>query len=1052
MSIGTYEFWTTLCNAIQIKTSEGVIELGFIEDDILRLRFNPGERIQEEETFVANPDTIYAGRFHIAETSNTLLVESKNLRVSVLLDPLSIRVLDCEGNAIFSTTENMGELTVKSTIVRITLDPDEKIYGLGQDPMANLDQRGKERRMWQEWGGFRRSGNAGIPFYISSKGYGLLLNSSWPSRFAVGEAKVALPGPKTSIHWAAAPWDWEKDSGETNPDELSILLDSSRMDLFIICRKSVDEIHRGYVQLTGNAPMLPKWAFGFIQCKNRYRFQEEMLCLARKFREKRIPCDALVLDWLWFKEFGDLEWFKQNWPDPEGMLKELAAMGIRVVQAQHPYIERNSLQYNEFNLKGYLNFIPPDKDPDSIGNNSASMVHARPTFDHSNPEARRAWWNQTERLFNEGIRGYWTDMGELEEHPLGTVSCLGSRERVHNIYSTLWTKGLYDGQRSCSKERVFSLARTAYAGIQRNGAAMWSGDVDSTWEVLREQVAIGQGVCLSGQQFWCTDIGGFFTDERFSAELYVRWFQWGAFCPIFRTHGTRPDNEPWSFGEQAESIIKEFINLRYQLMPYIYSCARKVTESGTPIMRAMCADFAKDDTACAQKDQFMFGPALLVAPVLEENARTRKLYLPEGIWYDFWTGEKYTGKRWIDVLSPLSAIPLFAKAGSIIPMGPVLNYTDETPLDTIDLRVYAGSQGSFDLYEDDGKTYAYENGEYVKTALSVDESGEVAFGEITGKKELIPDNRQYNIIVHDGKGNNKIIALGNNKMIGQGNNRMIGQPMEIYSDTNMSCDGICTISIMVKNISDAEIDLKAFLKVATGWKLFPRVTDEKTAKIKDYHLLQWKVIPCAEALPLINHGTVELEIKWKECTSKTREELTWGSAYSTRWHIIGNFNNEDNKGLDNRYEIEENADSPFYSENGQKHDWERNTINEYNCFGYVEFSRPPVSPNITNALVSQGVAYAKCSIWSEEDTIGFMDISGDPCIKIWINGELKYESYNIVLKQVIHTPVSLKKGWNKVLVKSALFCEKPYSGREFGFSFRIVEKSGKVMDKLLYKP
>lgn len=1023
MSLQKYDFWHKQNNGIRVKTSDSVLEIGFVETDIIRLKLNKSEIQSCEETFVVEKNPEYLSDYEVTETSHKLILKNDRLRVEIQLDPLSIKVLNEDGSAIVSTaTAHMGEFSDNTTIIRFKLDKNERIYGLGQDPMANLNQRDKERRMWQEWSCFETSGNAGIPFYLSSSGYGLLLNSSWPSRFAIGKAEVAKPGHQPL--WAPAPWSWEKDSGETVSDELSILLDGGIMDLFIICRSSVDEIHKGYVNLTGHPPMIPKWALGFIQCKNRYRSQEELLYMAKEFRKRNIPCDVLVIDWLWFKEFGDLEWFAEKWPDPEGMLKELAEMGIKVLQAQHPFIEKNSLKYAEFKAKGYLNNLPSDK---------ADVL--RPTYDHSNPEARKAWWDQISRFFNEGICGYWTDMGELEVHPKGTESYLGSRERAHNIYSTLWVKGLYDGQRSISNQRVFSLPRTAYAGIQRYGAALWSGDINSTWEVFRDQVVIGQGVCLSGQQYWCTDIGGFFTDERFSAELYIRWFQWGTFCPIFRTHGTRPDNEPWNYGHQSEAIIVKFINLRYRLMPYIYSCARKVTEAGTPIMRAMIVDFAKDTVAAEQTDQFMFGPALLVAPLVEKGARIRKVYLPAGIWYDFWTGEKYSGKCWIDVPAPLSNIPLFVKAGSIIPMGPEINYTDEKVLDTIELHVYAGDKGVFELYEDDGKTYAYENGDYVKTAISLDKDGNVTTGVIDGKKELIPENRQYQVILHNGQV----------KTIDR------CQAVVLHSDTDISCNGVCTISALVSNMTGSELDIEATLNVPSGWKLFPRVSEKVSASIKEYHLLQWQIRPYAVALPLVNHATIQLEIKNSANTGKVVENLTWGSGYATRWHIVGNFNNDDGKGLDRCYEVEENTELAYYTEDDRKLSWERNTFDEFNCFGYVDFPRPPVSPNITKGIISQGAAYAKCSIWSEEDTSGFMEISGEPCLKIWINGKLQYESHDIVLKQSIDKPILLKMGWNTVMIKSAIFCKRPNSGREFGFNFRIVDENGNIMDNLLYK-
>jgi alpha-glucosidase len=621
MDLGKVLAWTNEQNELVVKTEEGVLGLSFVDEDILRLRFNPGEAFASEETFVV-VDLPPARAFSMEASPSTLVLSTVRLRVELGLAPLALAVFKDGAQQPLLTTPipGMAELHGDKSVARFTLAADEHIYGLGQDPMARLDHRDQERRMWQEWSGWRRSGNAGIPFMLSSRGYAMLLNSSWPSRFAIGRAEVALPGPGVSQNWAPPPWPWGVRSGETHPEQFAILLEHAILDLFILCRPAVDELQAGYIALTGHAPLPPKWALGFIQCKNRYRSFTELISVAREYRRRRIPLDALVIDWLWFKQFGDLEWALPEWADPEAAFKTLADLGVHVLKAQHPFIDTNSLRYPIYKAKGFLNQTPEG---------------TRPTYDHTNPAARQEWWNEIRRFYKQGLRGYWTDMGELEIHPPETLSHLGVRERVHNIYSLLWTKGLYEGQRSEFNERVFSLPRTAYAGIQRNGAAMWSGDISASWEVLRDQVVVGQGVCLSGQQYWTTDIGGFFTDERFTPELFVRWLQWGAFCPLFRTHGTRPDNEAWSFGEQAEGFIADAIRLRYRLMPYIYSLAHQVTEKGAPIMRAMVVDFPDDPIAAAQELQFMFGPALLVAPVIEAGARRRKLYLPQGLWYDF---------------------------------------------------------------------------------------------------------------------------------------------------------------------------------------------------------------------------------------------------------------------------------------------------------------------------------------------------------------------------------------------------------------------------------
>lgn len=1005
-------------NTLTIHTAQGIMELSFVQEDIMRLRFGRGTALEERETLVVEtiPDL---KKFELITSSpETLLLKTGSIRVNLLLNPLSMQVYTNEGQKIVSTpAANTTTLEAHTSTIRFMLTPDEKIYGLGQDPMANLNHRDKERRMWHEWGAHRRSGNGGIPFYMSSEGYGFLLNSSYPSRFAIGKAEVAEPGYE--VNYAPAPWAWGQDSGETHPDRLAVLLDEDSMDLFLICRKTFDQIQKGYVELTGYAPMPPKWALGFIQCKNRYRNQEELLYIAREYRRKKIPCDVLVIDWLWFKEFGDLEWFKESWPNPRGMLKELNEMGFHVLQAQHPFIEKHSLKYDTFKAKAYLNKTPEG---------------TRPTYDHSNPEARKAWWQEIKRFYEDGIRGYWTDMGELEVHPVGTESYLGSRERVHNIYSSLWNKGLYEGQRRDFKERVFNLPRAAYAGIQRYGSALWSGDIDASWEVLHDQVIIGQGVCLSGQQYWCTDIGGFITDERFTDELYIRWLQWGTFCPIFRTHGTRPDNEAWSFGKQAEKIISDFLELRYRLLPYIYSCARKVTEAGTPIMRAMCMDFADDSTAVAQYTQFMFGPAFLVAPIVEKGARSRKVYLPSGIWYDFWTGEKYSGKRWIEAAAPLHRLPLYVKGGSIIPLGPRIEWAAGEAPETLDIHAYAGGTGSFEMYEDDGLTYGYEKGEYIKTLITMDASCHVSVQKLEGEDALIPANRKYNIVVHRGEKDQTQACSS----------------ITVDVDHSLSANGHCTISALITNRRESEAAVKASLHLPTGWTLKSEEKPVIAKNVKDFTCMQWEVLPLANALPLVHHASIIFEVQQKEKTEHICREICWGSGYATRWKIVGNFDNPGEKGLDNIFEVEHNLHQPYYEEDGQKLQWNRNPDQEFNCFGYVALPHPPKSPNIAQEFV-KGVSYAKCGIWSEKETQGRIEISADPSIKLWLNDELICQKDGIVLKQVLEQPVTLKEGWNSVLIKIAIACDKPASGREYGFNFRIVDQDKHLMNHLLYR-
>ncbi|MCD6518683.1 MAG: glycoside hydrolase family 31 protein, partial [Anaerolineae bacterium] len=616
---------------------------------------------------------------------------------------------------------------------RLALPPGERVYGLGQGAFSRLNLRGYERRMWQEWDAGRHSGNGGIPFAFTTAGYGILLNSSWPSRWVIGEGEP-LPPPREPS-WAPAPWPHGEPSGEGHPERLTILLDGGELDLFLLYGPSPTRILAAYTQLVGHPELPPLWALGFIQCKNRYRSSKELLYIAREFRRRQLPGDVLVIDWHWFKHFGDLSWNMADWPAPAATMQALRELGFRVMQAQHPFVEREARTFAEFQRRGFL--LELEDDPRTI-------------FDQTNPQARAAWWAHLRPLWQQGIRAYWTDMGEVEKHPRGVQHFLGPRERVHNIFSLLWSKGLYGNQRRESDLRFWALARTVWAGIPRYGTSMWSGDISSSWQVLREQVIVGQEVCLSGQPYWTTDVGGFFLTPEFGGELYARWFQWGAFCPLFRTHGTRPANEPWAFGPQIEAICARYLRLRYQLLPYIYACARQTFETGEPFMRAMVLDF-QDPQAIAAEDQFTFGPAFLVAPVVEPRARRRSLYLPSGRWYNFWTEQPWEGGRIIELDAPLDTLPLLVRGGSIIPMGPAVLSTDQLSWDELTLHIYPGEDATFTLYEDDGDTYAYERGAFARTRLVYKNGKEwcLSISGAEGGYEGMPHTRRWHVVMHD---------------------------------------------------------------------------------------------------------------------------------------------------------------------------------------------------------------------------------------------------------------------------------------------------------------
>jgi len=1013
MALSLLKSWRMSENEIIAVTDNGVLGISFAADDIIRIRIDRQEPIKTEETFIVDPLPA-AQRFATIENAAAVTLRSGTVTVDVMKSPVGFVVRKNNVPLCATPASNFLSFEGSTTTLRIGLTPDERIVGLGQDPMARINQRGCERWMWNEWGGWRRSGNMGVPFYISSRGYALLLNSSWASRFACGGGAIAEKAPEWSCVWAPPPWPRDANCGETNPDVLSIVLENGIMDVCIICRESVDAALEAYADLTGHAPMPPKWALGFIQCKNRYRSQAELLAIAREYRRRKIPCDVLVIDWLWFRHFGDLAWFKNDWPDPKGMCEELASMGITVMQAQHPFIDKKSLLYERFKKQGFVFDISAE----------------RAAFDHSSAAARDAWWAEVRRLYQDGIRGYWTDMGELENDPPGGTTSIGPRERAHNLYTTLWTKGLYEHQRAEFGTRVFSLARSGFAGTPRWGAALWSNDIDASWEVLADQVKIGQGVALSGQQYWCTDIGGFSTNHRFSAELYLRWFQWGTFCPIFRTHGTRPLNEAWTLGTECESIIRQFIELRYRLLPYIYSCCRRVTEKGTPIMRAMLVDFPDDPAAVAAEDQFMFGPAFLVAPVTERGKRIRTVYLPKGIWYDFWTERKFIGPCNIEAAAPLSRIPLFVRGGSIIPMEPTARlHTGEKLAGPVDVHVYPGCEGSFELYDDDGVSFKYETGEFLKTKFVLDADGTVAIEDGTSLK---PVPSHYNVIRHDGQGGRT-------------------PHPRITVDCDLASDGWLTVHALLINESDEELAVRSRLQLPSSWRIKDYTQANYDVTVRQMKVLTWEAQPIADALPLRFEAPLEFALGPKEKEERIVHTVQWGSGWSTRWMVAGCFDNSDGTGIGRPTPVENDMHAPSYVENGHTIQWLRNKLYDFNSWGYVD-CRWSLSYDSVGEK-SQGIAYAKCRLWSPDNRKVKAEVAGDRSIRVMVNGDIIFESNEIIILPVLTPMFELRKGWNDVLIKVALKIDvHAYTGRELGFMFRVVNENNAEMNDVLYAP
>jgi alpha-D-xyloside xylohydrolase len=520
------------------------------------------------------------------------------------------------------------------------------------------------------------------------------------------------------------------------------------VDYYFLYGPQLDRVIAGYRQITGAAPMMPIWTFGLWQSRQRYKTAQESLDVIDGFRSRGIPFDNIVQDWFYWKEeaWGSHQFDPARFPDPESWIRSIHEKHARLMISVWGKFYPGTANFEAMHSRGFL-YEPNLKEGlhDWIG-------HPYTFYDAFNRDARKLFWSQVNReLFAKHVDAWWMDATEPDLLPTPTLegqhthvnpTALGTGARVLNAYSLMNSEGVYEGQREVEpNQRVFILTRSAFAGQQRYAAATWSGDTSSTWTALRAQIPAGLGFSISGIPYWTMDVGGFSVPARFSAEnpspedveewreLNTRWFEFGTFAPLLRAHGEYPNREMWFFGDQSSPAYQaqlKFDQLRYSLLPYVYSIAGAITHDSGTMMRPLVMDFPADAKAREITDEYMFGPAFLVSPVTVYKARSRPVYLPAGNWYDFWTGALLgdatlnSSGCTLDAPAAYDSIPLYVRAGSIIPFGPVLQYTTEKKLDPITLFVYAGADGAFTLYEDDGLTYNYEKGMFARIPIRWD--------------------------------------------------------------------------------------------------------------------------------------------------------------------------------------------------------------------------------------------------------------------------------------------------------------------------------------------
>ena len=657
---------------------------------------------------VVNDKLENMGEVTVNEETSAYEIFTSKLRIRINKNPMQLQIFDKYQKLIFSDFKDQGHVSdAKAVKAYKVLRNDEQFFGLGEKT-GTLNRRGKNYKMWNSdkpcYSVTEDPIAKSIPFFMSSYRYGIFLDNTYKSEFKFGTE---------------------------SQDYYSFEAPDGAFVYYFIYGKDYKEIQQQYIALTGQPIMPPKWALGFAQSRGLYTKENQALEVAAEFRKRKIPIDIIYQDIGWTQNLQDFEWRKGNYTDPKGMLKKLKANGFKMIVSQDPVIsKKDNKQYLEANKLGYfVKDVRTDKAyemPWPWGGNCGVVDFTLP--------AVADWWGKyQQKPLDDGISGFWTDMGEPawsneeDTDRLNMKHHLGMHDEIHNVFGLTWDKVVKEQfEKRNPNRRIFQMTRSAYAGLQRYtfGWTNDSGngnDVLDGWAQMENQVAVGISAGLGGIPFWTTDISGYcgdITDYPAMAELYTRWMQFGVFCPLSRAHH-EGDNavEPWMFGEVAEKNTKAAIELKYQLFPYLYTYSRKAHDTGLPITRGLFMEYPNDTEAAKIDNQFIFGEELLVAPVLKKGERVKRVYLPDGEWIDFNDKKtEYLGGQTVAYKAPLNTIPIFVKKASIIPMMPVMQYIHEKKDYPVFFHIfpnYEDEKTSFTLYEDEG-----ENQDYLKDIFS----------------------------------------------------------------------------------------------------------------------------------------------------------------------------------------------------------------------------------------------------------------------------------------------------------------------------------------------
>lgn len=704
-------------DGVLIQTAHDQMQVTICDASIIHIRSAPAPLklpVASDSPWITHPCA--PASFSFTQTKSEADIETSQLKVEVSLTDGKISFKDKADRTLLSehgaNSRSYTPVDTQPSLYRIVerfqLSSQSALYGLGQHSAGLFNYNGSSITLSQF------NGDIGIPLVVSNAGYGLLWNSAARTVF-----NDQIPGG----------FEITQSAGKA-------------IDFYFLYGPEMDQIIHLYRMLTGHAPMLGEWAYGFIQSKNRYHTQQELVDAVDEYRKRHIPLDAIVQDYYWWTAKGSST-FNSSYPNIQEAVQHIHDQHTHVMISIWPNLDRGT-ELSEQMTTHHL------------------LIPGSDVYDATSPAARDLYWQGLPAtLLAKGFDALWLDASEPEiaEGKQGIPSdvkvAIGPGALYANAFAFFHTGGVSQQWRKTEDtKRVFLLTRSAFLGQQSNATAIWSGDIGSDFDTLSRQIPAGLNMMLSGIPYWTTDIGGYsFPDgdpnNPAYRELFTRWFEYGAFCPLFRVHGRRVNNanELWSYGD-ASPILLKFDKLRYRLLPYLYSLAFRVTNDDYTIMRPLMMDWRTDPKASSIGNSFMFGPAFLVNPITQAGATSRSVYLPAATaWYDFWTGEKVTGAQTIQAEAPIDKIPLYVRAGSIVPLGPEVEYAGEKPNAPIELRVYPGADGAFSLYSDQGDTYAYEHGAYTSIPISWNEaSATLTIGERTGRFPGMPEQQTFHIV------------------------------------------------------------------------------------------------------------------------------------------------------------------------------------------------------------------------------------------------------------------------------------------------------------------